>query len=588
MEQVFGLFAAEVNIPAEIAYECRREGGVEKHTFSLTWKGEDAAAAEAPELILRWKKPIVDIQYTWHPGCGANRTLRPDWHCHVTSQIASGCPITCFYNDAGRNRCTLALSDCLTAITRRFGAREEDACLACSVNIPLDTTGKTEAYRVTLWIDETDRRYEEAIGAVVAWWETMYPPMPVPEYARLPMYSCWYSFHQQVYAAEVEAECERAAALGMKTVIVDDGWQTDDNQRGYAYCGDWQNAPAKIPDMRAHVEKVHASGLKYMLWYGVPLVGKHSEAARRFEGKMLDYMDGLKAYVLDPRYPEVRAYLIGIYEKALRDWNLDGFKLDFIDRFQMVPGVSPAFREGMDYVALADGVHRLMVDVMNALRAIKPDILIEFRQSYIGPVMREFGNMLRVGDCPVTTLTNRVGMVDLRLTSGRTAVHSDMLVWNEADRVENAVCQIENVLFAVVQISVRLDRVPESHVKAIRFWTQFMEREQALLLDAPLTAECPQMLYPVVRAGQDGRAIVACYERDHAVALDTQNLRDVYVVNASSASRLILDCEGERAYTLTVMNCTGDVVREEAFTAANGLVSLSVPECGLIRLRAAD
>ncbi len=41
--------------------------------------------------------------------------------------------------------------------------------------------------------------------------------------------------------------------------------------------------------------------------------------------------------MLDPRYPEVREFLIGIYEKALLDWDLDGFKLDFVDEFVVTP-----------------------------------------------------------------------------------------------------------------------------------------------------------------------------------------------------------------------------------------------------------
>ena len=179
--------------------------------------------------------------------------------------------------------------------------------------------------------------------------------------------------------------------------------------------------------------------MKLMLWYSVPFVGEYSKAIERFRGKTLSCHNN--AYTFDPRYPEVREYLVSIYVKALKDWNLDGFKLDFIDSFRMAPS-TPAYKDGMDYSVLEDAVRALMIEVRDALTAIKPEILIEFRQSYIGPVMREFGNMLRVGDCPNTTSTNRIGMVDLRLTSGDTAVHSDMLMWHSDDRVENAVMQI--------------------------------------------------------------------------------------------------------------------------------------------------
>src|SRR5437762_8760262 len=87
--------------------------------------------------------------------------------------------------------------------------------------------------------------------------------------------------------------------------------------------------------MRAHVAKVHQLGMKYILWYSVPFVGKHSKAWSNFAGKTLEVIDRLGAGVLDPRFPEVREYIIATYERALRDWDLDGFKLDFVDSFGM-------------------------------------------------------------------------------------------------------------------------------------------------------------------------------------------------------------------------------------------------------------
>ena len=71
---------------------------------------------------------------------------------------------------------------------------------------------------------------------------------------------------------------ESAAPLGFSSVIVDDGWQMEDSARSYAYCGDWEPAPEKIPDMKKHVENVHKLGMKYFLWYSVPYVGKYSRA----------------------------------------------------------------------------------------------------------------------------------------------------------------------------------------------------------------------------------------------------------------------------------------------------------------------
>lgn len=61
------------------------------------------------------------------------------------------------------------------------------------------------------------------------------------------MDSLWYSFHQELSAEEILEECALSRAMGMRTVIIDDGWQTADNSRGYDYCGDWQLCRAQNP-----------------------------------------------------------------------------------------------------------------------------------------------------------------------------------------------------------------------------------------------------------------------------------------------------------------------------------------------------
>lgn len=149
------------------------------------------------------------------------------------------------------------------------------------------------------------------------------------------MYSSWYSFHHFLFADQIEAECARAVPFGMKTLILDNGWEDDDCERGYAYGGDLQTSVKKFPDMRQHVRKIHELGMKYMLWCAVPFAGLHSKAAQTFKGKMLEYIDAIQTYALDPRYPEVREYIVSHYVRMMRDWDLDGFKLDFIDSFRM-------------------------------------------------------------------------------------------------------------------------------------------------------------------------------------------------------------------------------------------------------------
>ena len=86
-----------------------------------------------------------------------------------------------------------------------------------------------------------------------------------------------------------------------------------------------------------------------------------------------------------------------LYRDAMQTYALDGLKLDFIDEFYF--GSDTAFpTDDMDIPVLEDAVFRLMCDIHDAVIAVKPDALIEFRQTYVGPAVRDFGNMLRVND----------------------------------------------------------------------------------------------------------------------------------------------------------------------------------------------
>ena len=118
----------------------------------------------------------------------------------------------------------------------------------------------------------------------------------------------------------------------------------------------------------------------------------------------------------------------------------------------------------MDIQSLQDAVDIFMTSVINTLREIKPDILIEFRQNYIGPNMRKFGNMFRVGDCPCDYIENRMCLLDLRALMGNSAVHSDMLMWHKDESAEYDALQIIGIIFGVMQYSafeLHLGRIPQ-------------------------------------------------------------------------------------------------------------------------------
>lgn len=525
--------------------------------------------------------PDIDIYSTWSPGIQYDRGLNPSWRKKTThSRLATWMPLHSLVSLGGKNRMTVAISDAKTPISLATGVREETACIDWDITFFTVNVAPIKEYTATIRIDTRDIPYYDSIYDVTSWWEKVcgYVPAHVPEYARLPMNSLWYSYHQSLDVEDILKECALSKPLGMDTVIIDDGWQTTDNSRGYAFCGDWETAPEKVGDMKGFVDAIHATGMKVILWYSLSLMGIHAKNYERFKDMMLDQTGNGRTYwALDPRYKEVRDYLAGIYTRAASEWGVDGFKFDFIDAFAL-RGRSLEYDERRDIHSLEDAIDTLMTDIISALKAINGEIMIEFRQTYVGPAIRKYGNMLRVGDCPNDAIINRQDIVNLRLTSGNTPVHSDMIMWNYDDTVESAALQFASILYSVPQISVKIARLCDDHKKMLKFYLSFWREHRDILIDGKLTAASPESSYSTVCAEKNGDAIFTTYTD---TVVDCRGYVAVTVVNATRDDALIIKGMHKKEYR--VLDCMGNTVGEGI---VNGdICEISVPLAGMIFIK---
>lgn len=139
----------------------------------------------------------------------------------------------CLYDQGGNNCITIALSEAVREVEWKIGVHEEDGRFLFQCKIHMGR-GREE---VKLYINEGKAVYSKVLGKVQTWWKDKCKIVPaiVPEAAKMPFYSTWYSYHQNIEEKQLERECELAAQMGFKGIIVDDGWQTDDNHRGYAF-----------------------------------------------------------------------------------------------------------------------------------------------------------------------------------------------------------------------------------------------------------------------------------------------------------------------------------------------------------------
>jgi alpha-galactosidase len=544
---------------------------------------EAPQAEEPPEFQLRWSLPASDIGGFWNTNLSLDRVNY--YRNSLESRSTSGAPVLSLYNPGGVNRITVGVSDALNPVGLRSYVREEDARFYFTLTFCSERMPATTSYEATVRIDLRGIPYYESLAGVTDWWAEQpgYEPAPVPDGALLPVYSTWYSFHQNLDVDEVMAELTLAADLGYEVVIVDDGWQTLDSQRGYRYTGDW--LPERIPDMKGFVDSVHDLGMKFMLWYSVPLVGEESANFQRFRGKYLRHWTSQGAYVLDPRYPEVREFIIGTYLQAMSDWGLDGFKLDFIGMLAANDTTVLSVGGGRDFASVNEAADRLMTDVMARLREVNPEILIEFRQPYIGPLMRKYGNMFRGVDAPNNAWANRAEVTDVRLLGGNTAPHSDMFMWHPEEPVEAAALQFLNVLFAVPQLSVKLTQYPASHQAMVGTWTRYWKENRETLMKGEFIPSSPASVYPVLISHLDGKAIAGVYS-DAVVLLPNQGFHAVDLINAKASRTIILELtQPMGGVEVSVFDVEGILTDQHLRTLGANIHKFDAPPSGRIEIR---
>ena len=565
-------FSVNCNDNINVKLQQSEQEGILK--VEVVWHSDTPVVPE--KFSVRFSFPSVDCYSVFSPALRNGRSLERNYFPQVTnSRLASWMPLHGVVSLSGKNRCMIALSDATTPTSISSGATEYGAQMECNVSFFTIPTTLITDYKATIYVDMRDIPYYDSVYDIVNWWETDcgYTPAFVPNCARQPVNSLWYSYHQKLEVESIIRECTLSKELGMDTVIIDDGWQTDVNG-GYSYCGDWKVAKSKINDMKEFIERIHKTGMKAMLWYSVPYVGINSENYLRFKDMLLKTgKENNQVFVFDPRYKEVRDFLVGVYKDAVVNWNLDGLKLDFIDRFAHdSESVKPDPRRDME--SLEDAIDLLMCSVKDSLTEINPDIMIEFRQTYVGPSIRKYGNMFRVTDCPNDAIKNRYDIINLRLTSGKTAVHSDMLLWNVNDPVENAALQLACSLYSVPQISVRIETLPEDHIKMLKYYLSFFREWQNVLLDGKLTAANPEALYSYACTTLNGKSVITAYCN---VVIEVKT--DIAViVNAAATEKTVV--KGACGKNYKVVNCMGEILSTGKI--ASDLDEIEVPLSGMI------
>jgi alpha-galactosidase len=525
------------------------------------------AALELTVLI-----PAADAVTWWRPGSTVpHATIPPSWGDPADTTALAGIPLGALLVRQDRTGLVYALDAGSHRTSVRAGLVEESADFAVMVTVEDARPGE----EIRLLLDVSGRPFAEAVPDTGRWLQRDGGPAVAPG-AEDAVLCTWYFAHQDVTAAAVLAQADRAAALGFGVVIVDDGWQTMSLARGYGSCGDWEAAAEKFPDPAGMVADLRARGLRTMWWVGTPFLGFGARArtaglATRYEETDLD------TAVLDPRDDATRRHLVERVRDLVVGTGADGVKLDFLERF-----ATPVPDDPSPHSPVAATV-RLLAEITDAVREAGTQPLIEFREPYVHPAVGRFATMLRVGDCPLSATQNRVGIIDLRLARPGTPIHSDPIMWAADDTAERVAHHLINALFGVPQVSMDLVRLDDAPSDALAFWLRVWRVYRQTLLHGELLPVRPDLLYPLIAARDGDRHVVARYA-PHAVTLPTGPWREVLIANADDSAPLVVNDAYPMSVRLEIWDARGRRTHRSLAELSSGPSVLPVPSGGLARL----
>jgi alpha-galactosidase len=388
---------------------------------------------------------------------------------------------------------------------------------------------------------------------------------------RVPVYSTWYSFTQDVDAEVMLAESRLATDLGCAAVFLDDGWQRFGHGRGYQGCGDWLPDELKFADLPATVKQIQGMGAAVGLWIAPLLLGRQSEGVREL-GAFAPHWDPLlSCQVLDPRHPEVRSHVEETCLRLVTDYGVDLLKIDFLDRamtYQNSDSRGDLADIGQAMAQMLQRVRRRLAD------AGRDAVAFEFRQPYVSPAIASYGEVLRAGDCPGDSVVNRISTLNARMLSVGQVVHTDPMMWGTTGGAEAVAQQVYGGWFAM-----RLAELNQVQTSALRGLLALWRSHVDVTLDGVLEVHGGERGYDLVRSVRTdlNRSVIARYSPS-LVDLDISPTRQTTVINATSDDRVVM--RTTRPITAAVIRSAAADEIATVKWVGPGLVEMAVPPYG--------
>jgi alpha-galactosidase len=565
-------FTCQIDIEGETAPEFRivtqlSENLPDTHLLRIMIGEKQGPQFSLKQLHLTWQVPATNMHGFIGPGAQPDEIVKlPYWNLQKQSGANRNIPFVALINRNHHNRYTFGLIDQITDATLNAELSEQTRSYHFDWQkpVPYDQPIVTNYWEEILFVSRADTHWAEVLRTYVAtvdrlWEQTK---LPVPASAFEPVFCTWTAIHHDVDEDWIIHNAKLAAGLGFKTWITDDGWFTDKASfADYRYAGDWEPCEAKFPSFKRHVREVQEMGMRYILWVAPFMVGDASIAAKKYEHLMSTPVSNLYFSNLSPWHEETTPYITNLLERLVTDYGLDGLKIDFVDSIHFDAERNP--KESSQ--SLGKAVYSTLKTAINRLAELKPDVLIEFRNTYANLASRQLANIYRSSDVPINFILNRWQVTMLRLLTPDRAIHFDPALWHQDDSDENVAVHLINAIISVPMVSIELEVYPQSHYDLIRYWISFYNEHRDTIIHGNFQ---PHFIFGhvgLIRFVGKEEQIIGLYG-DIPVTIQ-QDPIPLWILNASSRPYIdILSDNFNGKYYVSTKNKFGETVKKETVT----------------------
>jgi len=558
-----------------------KEQGLQKYILNIYL--HSTFAAVPPSFKVSVKFPKDKINQIWNSKTWSNKsyfTIPSYDRAAADFSIISGLTI----ND--QNQITFTCKDAYRAKFVSSNIMEENDSVIFSLGFFEDNPplSNLQDYQAEVLIDFRNVHFSKAIYDASSWFlsDDFKKGVVSVDTTNVPVFSTWYPMHRNIPLENITRELDSLKSFNFKSVLVDDGWQSLVQMKidtAYAY------EEKSFKTMNQFKQKCAEMGLPLYLWYSIPFMGGNPVVLKKFEGKYIRYRAPRQMYVLDPRYADVRKYLVSTYANFLLSWQFDGYWFDFLKGFYPKEGAIIDQDKGRDFVSIELAVDTLYADMQARLRAIKPNIFMGQLFSVVGPNLVSYQNFLTGFVGVENAQVVREKMVNNRLLYGKYTPFMEVVAINPRESTEDVARKLQSVLFGNPYLSFYTTTLPESSKQTIRFWLDYWKKNYDVIFEGEFEPLQVSRFYPVIKVDNEKKMIYSVCE-DYTINLPIRLDKTIDVINSKAIGNIHFQLgKPDSQYNYEMFNCKGELVEKGFVKSKNkNSVDFAVPTAGFIRI----